>query len=352
MLNSLDKAIVRIRIQGTVDFNVLDQRKRALLAFSHASNLCVWFRAGFVLSFKWIPSELNFSDEGSRFFDRDCDSCKSLLHVLAQRSTRYSRAQTSDQDCFSPSLMHLDVGEVNLTSHIHVPAVSVHSHVPSNVLSNCKGHAAVPLLGRMIAFSGSMSHGSCTPLTFSGLPLGLVGSQCLDESQMQWLSAETGAEARNARSPTKVSESAQVTRLLAPPPDAKRPSRMSPCQRSVIQCPMAKVGSCLENVAVSKSLVQLAREVPRVQGQPAGKEEHNETSDENGPLLVPKSARAVSGRRHHLVRMLVDHVMCRDGRSEETLLERRVVRTLAAQRLQSLRRRKISPTCSLFHTHS
>ena len=61
-------------------------------------------------------------------------------------------------------------------------------------------------------------------------------------------------------------------------------------------------------------LEELAREVVRVQAQP------------------PKSARVVSGRRHHLLRMLVDPLMCRDGRSAEPLLERRAVRTLAARR--------------------
>ena len=100
------------------------------------------FRAGFVLSFRWIPSELNYSDEESRFFDRDYDSSKSLLHVLAQRITRSSPVRTSDQDCVFPSVMHLDVGEVDFTSHIHVPTVSVQSHVPSDVLSNCTRHAA------------------------------------------------------------------------------------------------------------------------------------------------------------------------------------------------------------------
>ena len=35
--------------------------------------------------------------------------------------------------------------------------------------------------------------------------------------------------------------------------------------------------SCLTNVAVSKSLEELAREVARVQGQPASKEEDSET---------------------------------------------------------------------------
>ena len=67
-------------------------------AFSHASNLRAWlhgrfffapgFRAGFALSFWWIPSELNYSDEGSRFFNSDYDPSKSLLRVLAQRLTR------------------------------------------------------------------------------------------------------------------------------------------------------------------------------------------------------------------------------------------------------------------------
>ena len=35
--------------------------------------------------------------------------------------------------------MHLDVGEVELTSHTYVPAASIQSHVSSDVLSDCKG---------------------------------------------------------------------------------------------------------------------------------------------------------------------------------------------------------------------
>ena len=66
-------------------------------------------------------------------------------------------------------------------------------------------------------------------------------------------------------------KSARIARLLAPPPDAKRPSRVRPCQRSVLRCLAPKLVSCLENGAMSKSLAELAREVARVQGQPAGK---------------------------------------------------------------------------------
>ena len=76
-------------------------------------------RCRVVLWFRWIPSELNCSDEGSRFFDRVCDPSKSLLHFLAQRLTRTSPARTSDQDCSSPSPMHLYGGQVDFRYHIH-----------------------------------------------------------------------------------------------------------------------------------------------------------------------------------------------------------------------------------------
>ena len=58
------------------------------------------FRVDFVLSFRWIPSELTYSDKESRFFDCDYDSSKSPLHVLAQRLTQSSPAQTCTTDCF------------------------------------------------------------------------------------------------------------------------------------------------------------------------------------------------------------------------------------------------------------
>ena len=74
--------------------------------------------------------------------------------------------------------MHLDVGDVAFTSHIHVPAVSFQSHVPSDVLSNCTGHAAAvssqrsSVTGNNDCITGLMSHGSCAPFTFCRLPPG------------------------------------------------------------------------------------------------------------------------------------------------------------------------------------
>ena len=81
---------------------------------------------------------MNSSDKGSRLFDRYYDPSKSLLHVLAQRLPRISFARTCDKDLFF-SLMHLDVGEVDLTSHIHMPTVSVQPYAFSDDLSACTG---------------------------------------------------------------------------------------------------------------------------------------------------------------------------------------------------------------------
>ena len=102
------------------------------------------FRAGFVLSFMWIPSELDYSDKGSRFFHRDYDSSKSLLHVLAQRS-----------GLLFPSLNHLDDGEVDLVSQVPVPAVIGQTHAPSGDLSGCAGHAAA-VSSRRFCVTGKM----------------------------------------------------------------------------------------------------------------------------------------------------------------------------------------------------
>ena len=57
----------------------------------------------------------------NRFFDRDYDPIRSVLHVLARRLTWSSPTQTCHRDCFSPSLTHFDDDEVDLASHVRVP---------------------------------------------------------------------------------------------------------------------------------------------------------------------------------------------------------------------------------------
>ena len=246
------------------------------------------FRASFVLSLKWIPSQLNYSEKGSRFFGRDFDL-----------------AQTSDKDCWFPSLME-DVGEVDFTSHIHVPTVNVQS-APTEDPSSCTGHAAavsserLSVIGRndCIGGFGEQMWRISLALTWCGLPLGSIGSQLLGASQMKWPAAGSGPEARHAqRVPRRSMRNVRVARFRATHPDAKPPSRLSPCQKSAVRCP-PRVASCLENATVSKSLEKLAREVARVQGQPIGKVEGSETSDGNGPTPVLTSAQVVFGQRHH-----------------------------------------------------
>ena len=167
--------------------------------------------------------------------------------------------------------MHLDVGEVDLTLHIHVAAVRVQSHAPSDDLSNCTGHAAAVSSQRSSdvgrndcigGFGNQMCHVSVAPLTWCGLAW-------LDRNS--WMNRRCGGRQLGVvqtpvthRVPRRSVKNAQMTRLLAP--------------------------------------------------------------------LVPKSARVVSGRRHNCLRMLADHLTCRDGRSAESILERGSVTTLAARR--------------------
>ena len=106
-----------------------------------------------------------------------------------------------------------------------------------------------------------------------------------------------------------------ISGLLLQLPSARRGSS---CLKSVFRCLTPKVASCLKGVTMTKGLEDQAREVARVEGQPAGTEEDIETIDENWPEHVPKSARCVSGRQYHRLRMQVDHLLCRDGRSEKS----------------------------------
>ena len=172
------------------------------------------------------------------------------------------------------------------------PAVSVQSDAPDDplfardLLSHLKGF---PSLGGMIApevSENQMCHVSLVPLTWCGLPQGLVGSQLLDATQIRRSSAGSGTEARHAQSATKVDENCPSGSISGPSPDAKCPSKVSPCQKSAVRLPTPAVEACLKSVANSKSCEMLARVVARDRGQPAGKEEGSETSDDNGPLPI------------------------------------------------------------------
>ena len=154
------------------------------------------------------------------FCDRDHDLGKSILHVLAQRSPRIPPARTLDQNCPSPSPMHLNVGEIDRTSHIHVPAMTVLSDAPFDDF----GHQRI--WDRCVSQLCGSTDVVCE------LPLGLVGSQLLAAAQMKWPSAGSGTEASHAQSLMKIDEESPSCSISpAPLPDAKRPSRASRCQK-------------------------------------------------------------------------------------------------------------------------
>ena len=69
--------------------------------------------------------------------------------------------------------------------------------------------------------------------------------------------------------------------------------------------------------------------------QPAGREEDSDTSDENVPPPVLKSAQIVSGRRHHRLYILDNRLMRRDGNLEESL-KQRLIKGPAARRSRQL----------------
>ena len=114
------------------------------------------------------------------------------------------------------------------------------------------------------AFWKQMCHVSSALVTWCGFPPGLGGSHGLDGAHNAVLVSWPWC-----------------ADLSRPPPAARRPSRGSPCQKSAIERPTVKVVSCLKTLTISKRLEELAREVARVPGQPAGKEEDSETSHES-----------------------------------------------------------------------
>ena len=80
--------------------------------------------------------------------------------------------------------MHLDDSEVDFASHVRMPAVVVQSYASFDDLSDCTGHAAAVSSQRSSAverdnsiggLGNPMCHVSLAPLTWCGLPPGLVG---------------------------------------------------------------------------------------------------------------------------------------------------------------------------------
>ena len=108
---------------------------------SYVGSLRLASGQAFVSSFRWIPSELNYSDKRSRFFDRDYDPRNTSSFSCTAFDTVFSGTDMRPTLPFSPSQTYLDVDEVDPASHVHVPAVIVESHAPSGDLSSFTRHA-------------------------------------------------------------------------------------------------------------------------------------------------------------------------------------------------------------------
>ena len=149
-------------------------------------------RSIFHIAFSYA-SELNYSDDGSRFFDRCYDPSKSLLHFLAWRLPRSSLARANDQHCSSTSSMHLDCGW---------PWTSVSNHMCHLVISRVSRDMRLFLTSGFLSVPGTYD---CirdfekeivsrffffAPLTRRELPPGLVEPH--RQSQVQWTPAGVG----------------------------------------------------------------------------------------------------------------------------------------------------------------
>ena len=121
------------------------------------------------------------------------------------------------QDCLSPSLMHLDVGEVDLTSFIHVPAMIVPSHAPTEDPSDCAGHAAaVPSRRSSVTGRDDCTGGSGIQMGHVSSPRGLVGLHLLGASQVRWSSAGCSIEALHAQGLIKIDENCPGCSISGP----------------------------------------------------------------------------------------------------------------------------------------
>ena len=138
-------------------------------------------------------------------FDRAYDPCKSLLLFLHSAHYGFHRHGHATKNAY-PSLMHVDVGEVDHTPLVHVPAVSVQSNAPSVDISKC---------------------GSLPPLTGVGNLLAWLDRNFWMQRRCRQLGkVQKPVTHRVPRISTK---NVRVALFPALPPGDKRPSRSSLC---------------------------------------------------------------------------------------------------------------------------
>ena len=212
--------------------------KKHHIASSHASYLCVWPLGRFRLMFQADTVRIELFRHGKSFFDCENDASK-LFPVLAQL-LRSSPSPTCDQNCFSPSLMDLDIGKADLTSHTHVPAMSVQSRHNRMISLSLHGTCCGCLISKFFFIKKKLHKGHICmgPLTWCGLPPGLFRTQFLDDSQIRCSSSGSGTKARHAQCLVNINKNCPNCLVSGHPPDinARREKDLSRSLQSVALC--------------------------------------------------------------------------------------------------------------------
>ena len=151
--------------------------------------------------------------------DLDYDTCKSLLHVLAQR-LRSLPSPTCDQNCLTSSWMDVPT----------ISAQSCHTRmIPPFARDMLRLFHLQALL--IIARNGlHRGHVYMCPVTWCGLLLGSFELQFLDESQIWWSSSGSGTEARHAQSLININENYSNCLISGTSSGHRRPSRVNPAR--------------------------------------------------------------------------------------------------------------------------
>ena len=171
-----------------------------------------------------------------------------------------------------PSLMHPDVGEVDLAYHVHVPR-SDRSITCTISSSDCAGHASAVSSLRSsgsrrddctVGFGSPMDHVSSVPSTWCGQPPGMIGSQLLGESQIRWSSAGIGTNANHAQSLTKIDGICLSCSISGPSSRRHTPVvREFLPEKNAVRCPTPAAAPWLNSMTNFTSLGKLARVVAR-----------------------------------------------------------------------------------------